>query len=135
MENAATLSLVRYHAGLEDRVQAAVPALADVLSNKTEYPSSFEDVMKVLQRLNSEVNGPTPSEIGSKDSHFPRALIYAVHELIRMLREAAAQATSDDELMRLERGAWRLEVAWSAILSGDIDDLDEHIAEEEAGRP
>jgi hypothetical protein len=65
MENAATLSLVRYHAGLEDRVQAAVPALADVLSNKTEYPSSFEDVMKVLQRLNSEVNGPTPSEIGS----------------------------------------------------------------------
>jgi hypothetical protein len=49
------------------------------------------------------------------------SVAYSVAEVARMLREASA-----------DREAWQVETGWLAVLAGDIDDVGQHVAEEEA---
>jgi hypothetical protein len=50
-------------------------------------------------------------------------MAYAVAEVARMLREADA-----------DREAWQVETGWLAVLAGDVDDVRQHITEEETAR-
>jgi hypothetical protein len=59
----------------------------------------------------------------------PRSLIYAVTEILRMLREVSS--SDRPEAVRAES---LITMAWSAILAGDIDDLRRHLADEERVR-
>lgn len=123
---------LRYHAGLESGMEWPVPSLSEALWQGTPLQQSLEDVFDALEALNRELNGPVPSESASRHPSFPRELIYAVTEIIRMIRRAPRprdSAVPADETGRIAR---RLEMAWSAILAGDIDDLAEHVAQEEA---
>jgi len=70
-----------------------------------------------LQRLNLAINGSKPSETIADDKELPIHLVYAVAEVSRMLR-----AEGLDDL------AWDADTAWLAVLAGDIDDLQEHVA-------
>jgi hypothetical protein len=54
----------------------------------------------------------------------PRQLAYAVAEITRMPREDAASTDA----------AWTVEIAWNAVLAGDIDDLHQHLQHERAAR-
>jgi hypothetical protein len=74
------------------------------------------------------LNGATPSEQLKGEDSIPIVLVYAVTEALRFLRE---RAPGDNSVRRL---AWRSETAWSAVLAGDIDDIEEHIQQEEAAR-
>jgi hypothetical protein len=93
-------------------------------ADPAEIEAAVSDFLSALDAYNSELNGPVPaSTSGSGLDAVPRDVAYAVGEVARMLRECG-----DD------RSAWRVETAWLAVLAGDIDDVREHLAEEEASR-
>jgi len=60
---------------------------------------------------------------------FDRRLVYAVSEILRILE--ATPNTSPKLRDCLENARWKIHTAWDAVLSGDIDDVLKHIAEEE----
>ena len=132
-QSAATLAL-RYHAGLDQQASARTPSLADLLWRKEPPEEALDDVLRILEALNLEANGAVPSESATHEQCFPRALIYAVTEVIWLLREAANQAGNATATRDLNKAARRIELAWSAVLAGDIDNLTEHIAEEDASQ-
>jgi len=132
MEKANTTSQLRYHAGLDQQEKLSSPSLADVLWRKESTQEALEDVLRILQALNIEMNGEIPSESSNREQHFSRALIYAVSETIRLVRHSANEAPNDALRNDLDKSARRIEMAWSAVLAGDIDNLKNHITEEEA---
>ena len=64
----------------------------------------------------------------------PSTLVYAITEVIRLLRDSQATVAAEIEQRTIGRAAWRAETAWSAVLAGDIDDIQEHLIQEEAAR-
>jgi hypothetical protein len=121
-----TTQRLRWHAGLEQAPAGFPPTIADC-TRPTKLGARLEDALTdfvaTLERLNHELNGETPSQTTSGATEIPRAVAYAISEVDRILRDAgAAQA------------AWRVETAWSAILAGDIDLLQQHLTEERAAR-
>lgn len=51
------------------------------------------------------------------------------------MRREYAEASSDSEHVTAgARAAWLAETAWLAVLAGDIDDLHQHLVEEEGSR-
>ncbi|NNF64214.1 MAG: hypothetical protein HKN07_08120 [Acidimicrobiia bacterium] len=87
---------------------------------------AIADCLDVLVKLNHELNGELPSAGFDCGPELPRSLVYSISEIIRMIRECR----TDDA----NRAAWRIETAWLAVLAGDIDDILEHVAGEEASR-
>lgn len=85
-----------------------------------QFDAAMDDLIATLQCLNVELNSPIPSElVGEAEDEIPRSVAYAVAEVTRALR-AAKRA---DE-------AWMIDVAWNALLAGDIDDIRTYVREE-----
>jgi hypothetical protein len=83
-----------------------------------------DDFIAVLGRLNHELNGSTPSaSTAGEEAMVPSSVAYAVAEAIRMLREYPDL-----------RSVWRIETAWTAVLAGDIDDIEAHVNDEYRAR-
>ena len=95
---------------------------------------AFDDFLNTLGALNYELNGAVPSQGESHDDALPRALVYAVTEVIRMLREGQIERESECDHQQISHVAWRAEAAWSATLAGDIDDLRAFLEHEELAR-
>jgi hypothetical protein len=95
---------------------------------------ALADFIAVLGTLNNELNGPVPSgpagPPGARATVVPRDAAYAVAEVTRMLREYG-ERQSDAAAVR---AAWVVDTAWAAVLAGDIDDLEEHVSDEERAR-
>jgi hypothetical protein len=139
MANAETIARLRRHAGFPAEVSSpSAPSIADCTwadsPSRGRVTEGVEDFIATLSELNLELNGPTPSESYAAGTDIPRDAAYAVAEVVRMLRDAAgSQAVTGDESV-LADAAWSIEVAWSGLLAGDIDDLPQHVAEERAAR-
>lgn len=141
MVSEETLARLWWHAGLP---VAALPAaqryegLVPSVDQATDYGrGSIEDVeraladfLQTLSVLNKELNGPVPSQRGSPGPRMlPSDVVSAVNSaILRVLywEEYAKRAGK-----RVPPFAWRAQMAWCAVLDGDIDDLDEHIRLEE----
>jgi len=116
-----TLKTIRSHAGLGEAVNDGV---SDAIARGVGVEEALRDFLAAMQRLNIELNGQVPSStIGEDNALLPSALVYAVGEVARMLREA-----------RRDADAWAVDTAWLALLAGDIDDVAGHVAEERAAR-
>jgi len=61
-------------------------------------------------------------------------LVYAISEILRLLREFRENGGASAEQRSATRFEREIEIAWSAVLSGDVDDLREHVSEEETQR-
>jgi hypothetical protein len=120
---------LRYHAGLEPDLRLGVPSLSDALWKKTSITASVDDVLRLLHLLNHEVNGLVPSASTEDHGQFSRQLIYAVTEIIDLLR--GEHQLPDTEIGLAGR---RIAFAWSCVLAGDIDDIRQEIADDEAMR-
>lgn len=87
---------------------------------------AWGELARCLDELNVTFN-EHPSQA------LPRELAYAVHGLIMLCLEQAMSTSSDagvrEQLLLL---AWRIGVAWDAILAGDIDSISEHVRLEES---
>jgi hypothetical protein len=116
---------IRRHAGLgEPSLASDTVSAATSDGNPGDIDSAASDFVAALNDYNRDLNEAVPSSsVKSGSDSVPRDVAYAVGEVTRMLRESGAN-----------RSAWRVETAWLAVLAGDIDDLAEHLAEEEAAR-
>jgi hypothetical protein len=118
--SAETVRLLRWHAGLVEDAAAVEPSVVSAsLDGGSSVDVAVTSLLGVLERLNHELNGATPSEISGGTDDVPRVAAYAVAEVTRMLRSSGHDAD-----------AWRVDTAWSAVLVGDIDDVVEHVEEE-----
>jgi hypothetical protein len=126
MSNPDTTGRLRWHAGLLDLPHSESPTIAactwPVGERSPKLGDAVADFIDALQALNHELNGAVPSDSISGADTVSRGAAYAVAEVIRML----------DENGKAQHERWMVETAWLAVLAGDIDDLDEHIAQEEA---
>jgi len=99
-----------------------------------EFADSVADCLNTLAALNRELNGELPSSGAVRAADVPRKLVYAMTEIVRMIRECWQQAGDQEAAGVLARAAWRVETAWSAVVAGDVEDIPKHIEEEEAAR-
>ena len=138
MLTANTLERLRGHAGLKESNSVDIPFISECTWPRgrvnANLESSFADFISTLDDLNRELNGEFPPSSTSKASDIPRDVVYAVTEIIRMLRESLDDAESQREVTWFGRAVWFAEVAWSAVLSGDIDDIGRYLHEEEKMR-
>lgn len=78
-----------------------------------EFDGAIIDFLRTLQSLNLELNGERPSEtIQARPGAVPRAAAYAISQVTTRLR---SQDRAD--------AAQSVEVAWDAVLAGDVDDV------------
>jgi hypothetical protein len=114
-----------WHAGLSADGGLAHGSVSAATSSgdRAAIETATADSLRALDDYNRDVNGPGPSSSIRGSDIVPRDVAYAVAEIARMLRDSGA-----------DRSAWRVETAWLAVLAGDIDDIHEHLAEEEAAR-
>ena len=121
---------LRRHAGFDANVKLDVLPLVDALDQNLPLNASLNDVLRLMQSINVEMNGQVPSESFDSTLQLPRILVYTVQELIRILRQAKYKLNPDTDKL-LPFAAWKLETAWLAVLAGDIDDIFEHITAEQ----
>jgi hypothetical protein len=90
--------------------------------DRRQIDAATADFIEALDEYNRSLNGPVPSartgEAG--DDGVSRGAAYAVVETARMLRDAGA-----DDCAR------RVDIAWAAVLAGDVDDIGLHVASED----
>ena len=131
----SVLSRLRWHAGLEERSGQPVPSIAECTwpgnGLKARLAESVNDVIDALSEINHQLNGPVPSRSTIADANVPRQLVYAISEILRFLRKFRETSEATAEQRSATRFEREIEIAWSAVLSGDIDDLRQHISEEE----
>lgn len=129
---------LRWHAGLEhagDPLTASVSACTSpdgALAGRLD--AAVADFLKTLGQVNKELHGPVPSESSRRVDSVPIRVAYAVSEVVRLLREHSASRAQVAPHEAASREAWLVDVAWSAVLAGDIDNLEEHLAHEEMTR-
>jgi hypothetical protein len=120
-----TVRRLRQHAGLEES-ESPLPTVSSCLPERGRIGQlgvALADLMATLGRLNHELNGAVPSEaVGDPGRVIPGSVAYAVAEVSRMLRRGGDT----------EREAHAVDTAWLAVLAGDVDDVLEHVAGEEA---
>jgi len=139
MVSVDTTHRLRRHAGFGGAEDELHPALSvswclgskDVSSERLEI--AMADLVEVVALLNLEVNGSTPSQFTHGVQDIPRDVAYAVAVIINQLRQRACYGAVEIKTS-LTNAAWVVETAWLAILAGDIDDLQTHLAEERAMR-
>lgn len=127
-----TLARLCRHAGLEGSEVGGIPSVAESAWPLGEASASleraFDDFIAALNVLNGEMNHDAPMQA------LPRRLVYAVTEVLRLLREGQEKALGENDRRWFALAAWRADTAWTAVLSGDIEDIHAHVKSEEAMR-
>jgi hypothetical protein len=120
-----TRQLLRWHAGLDGDPLDPLSVCGSLAAGHG-LERALAELIEVMSRLNRELNGNVPSEAmgGGPDDPVPRDVAYAIFEVARELRDAAHVVD-----------AWAVDVAWNAVLAGDIDDLVDHIEYERRTGP
>src|SRR4051794_11415238 len=115
MVTAGTVRLLRWHAGLDgDAFDAR--SVSGSLAGGHGVDDALTRLIETIQALNQELNGERPSDVVDGDLAVPRDAAYAVAEAARMLRDGGHVDA-----------AWAVDMAWLAVLAGDIDDIGEHV--------
>ena len=93
--------------------------------DRSQIEPATADFIEALDEYNGRLNGPVPSAgVGeAEEDVVSRRAAYAVVEVARMLRDAGA-----DDCAR------QVDIAWAAVLAGDIDDIREHVTREDSAR-
>jgi hypothetical protein len=128
---------IRWHAGLAEEPAGGGVSIAAWLDapDRTEsgLRRGMSDLLAAMTQLNVELNGAVPSESTAASDAVPRSIAYAIGEITRMLRDVAG--SDSDHLSEISWAAWSVDTAWLAVLAGDIDDLQGHLANGATMRP
>ena len=115
------------HAGLAKPRSGDPPSIFEVTGSprSADLDEPIADAIAALGEVNVLLNGAVPSRtVGTAANSVPRSLAYAVSEIVRMLRQDAQASIA----------AGAIEIAWNAILAGDVDDLSEQIRLEQQAK-
>lgn len=133
-----TISRLRWHAGLQKGMSEDVPSIASSTWPSGQLVQGLQealvDCLRTLGSLNQELNSQASLAEGVHASDVPRSVAYAVTEIVRIIRDCQNDAQDQNDAAVLGRAAWRVETAWSAVLAGDVDDIEKHVEQEEAAR-
>jgi hypothetical protein len=137
--NARTAERLRWHAGFSVSLEDGSPSISTCTlpgrsSDVKQMEAAISDLLATLAKLNLELNGAVPSLTDGGQADVPRDVAYAVTEIIRLLRNRADESGDTAASKVVARTAWIAEVAWSAVLAGDIDDLKRHVNQETTAR-
>jgi hypothetical protein len=132
-----TIARLRWHAGFDGqpspRGSSIFSSTTSQIRSAADFESALSDCLETLSVLNRAQNGDVPSStIGAVEDHLPRGLVYAMTEIVRMIRDRERRTSDKSEAITLARAAWQIDTAWSAVLAGDIDDLLDHVKGEES---
>jgi hypothetical protein len=134
MSRSAAIDRLRWHAGLQEIETADSPSVASSTWPRGQVSKALQpavvDCLRTLAAVNLELNREGRRPVAD----VPRGLAYAVAEIVRMIRECHEHASEQRDAKVLARAAWRVETAWSAVLAGDVEDIQEHVKQEEAAR-
>jgi hypothetical protein len=92
--------------------------------------------MESLRSLNFELNGENGDSgpvRAAVEEFLPRRLVFAMAEILRMLRALERVIDPADSGLVSPSAYWVVETAWLAILSGDIQDLGKHLENQALG--
>lgn len=131
-----TISRLLWHAGLDGRETDAPSIASNTWPRENLSPAFHEavvDCLCTLATLNRELNGDIPSRTTVCVEDVPRNLVYAVTEIVRMIRDCQEHAQGQSGEAVFAQAARRIETAWLAVLAGDIDNILEHVDQEEVG--
>lgn len=139
MISAGTTHWLRWHAGLESDLDGVhSTSVAEGLDRPDPSGERLEnaiaDLLDAMAVLNTELNGAVPSKSFEREDKISLAIVFAVAEIVNLLRQRASRHGATETAQNAASAAWRVEAAWLAVLHGDIDDLGVHLAEEEAMR-
>jgi hypothetical protein len=94
------------------------------------------DIIDCLDRLNRQVNQEAGAEAQSR--MMDRQIVYAASGIVGAcldkvmeLRRIDAQSAMASDLLGV---AWRVQCAWDALVAGDVESLQSHVALEEEAR-
>lgn len=123
---------VLWHAGFLERRGATVPSIweASRSGDAETLSAALDDLVAAFVALNRDLNGDVPSaSVGSESDSVPRSVAAAVSEISQLLRRYPG---SDPVATK---AVWVVDVAWDAVVAGDIDDLEEHLRLEALALP
>lgn len=116
-----------WHAGLAHLASPRSSSISDCTwlpnGKQQELGQAAEDLFSTLESVNEVLNGELPSEDEGMGDVIPRRAAYAVSEILRLLREFESEGSEPSSIRVSLEIRRRLEVAWNAILAGDIDEL------------
>ena len=98
-----TFTRLRWHAGLAEMSGGdGMPSISSCLPYgapaSSEIERALSDFVATLEILNHELNGTVPSEhISLQAPLLPSTLVYAITEVIRLLRDSQARAVDENE--------------------------------------
>lgn len=99
-----------------------------------DLSAAFRDIVGCLETLNKLWNGPVPSETPRERilTCVDRRIAYLVSEVMTGAAEYVAMAATSSDTTSTDASsramiAYGINCAWSAVLAGDIDDLQEHL--------
>jgi hypothetical protein len=128
---------LRWHAGLDRATAMTVPSIDDCArpnGRSDRLDEALADFLATLAQLNHELNGEVPSASTGPGEEIPRDVAYAVAEVISILRDANGESAARPGAASFAQSAWLIEIAWLAVLAGDIDELQQHVDGESAAR-
>ena len=125
---------IKWHAGLLGSSDSCSPSVSEctwIPNGKIKYAAkAVDDLLCALNVLNRELNGVSSNGNCSSCDSIPRIVVYSINEVIRMLRKARTECIAEDDRRLLIDAEMRLWLGWNAVISGDIDDIVNHVNEE-----
>jgi len=124
---------LRWHAGLDRAAETSGPSIdecARAAVGSDRLDEALADFLVTLAELNHELNGEVPSASTGPGEEIPRE----VAEVVSILRDVNDKPADRPGAASFAHSAWLIEIAWLAVLDGDIDDLQQHVEGESAAR-
>lgn len=109
---------------------ASGPGLADVIwrsrheAETLDLQAIWHDLVQLLQELRSEA-------LVWQETGVPIAFSYAVAEVASRAASLGLSAPDSDDRGQGILLCWRLSTGWEALMAGDVDDIAEHVRNEE----
>jgi hypothetical protein len=99
---------------------------------------AFRDVLRCLEVVNREINGPTPSERDARQlQRIDPRVAYAIASIVEEGRGYALSISgkpANAADLSILRACWAISLAWCQILAGDIDSIRDSIRDESLAR-
>jgi hypothetical protein len=117
-----------WHAGLpfpEPGADLPKGSMSAATWTLTGIEEACGDLLHALERLNVEMNGAVPSEVGMdrKVNDFSRLTVWSVERILDQMEEALEKSRPDDQRQLIDESIQKVKFWWRCVLEGDVDDI------------